>query len=105
MKLVASEPRKLPTIARARDHEKVAATPSVITFAMQCWNPQKINSGIPKIMPSGVPFLYILTARYMITPQRTDFIKKANENSQVATLFDAASTMEGSATENKRPIR
>ena len=29
------------------DKSNVLATPNVMIFAMQCWNPQNINNGIP----------------------------------------------------------
>ena len=92
-------------MARMSDQEKVAAEPSVMMLAMQCWKPQKMKSGIPKRMPSGVPCLYILTARYIMTPQRKDLTKKASEKSQPATLAKAGSMIEGSATRKRRPKR
>ena len=93
---VKSEPTKFPKTQRKIVALKVPATPSVTMLATQCWKPQKMNSGTPKIIPSGVPFLYIKTARYMIAPQKTDFKRKAIEKSQVATFAIAASTIPGS---------
>ncbi len=52
-----------------------------------------MKSGTPKMIPSGVPFLYIKTAMYMIAPQNTDFKKKGIEKSQVATLLVAVGIM------------
>ncbi len=102
---IKREPRKLPRMARTSDQEKATPTPRVMTFAMQCWKPQKMKSGMPKMMPSGVPFLYILTARYMMTPQRNDLTKKAIEKSQEAIFSRAGSARDGSAKRKRSPNR
>ena len=102
---IKMEPAKLPKIQSRRDQSKVRAAPRVMTFAMQCWKPQKMKSGMPKRIPRGVPFLYIFTARYIITPQRTDLMKKAREKSQVATLSVAVAISDSSARLKMRPMR
>ena len=66
---------KLPMIHIRIDKSKVLATPNVIILAIQCWKPQKINKGIPYMIPKLVPFLYINTAIYIMAPHNKDLIK------------------------------
>ena len=100
-----SDPIKLPMMQIKIDKCIVLATPRVIIFAIQCWNPQNINKGMPKIIPSGVPFLYIYTAIYIIIPQRTDLIKNGKDTSQVFTFATALLKTSVSVIENNSPIR
>ena len=67
------------SIQPIRYGEIVPEAPIVIILAMQCWKPQKINSGTPKKIPNRFFSLYILTARYIIIPQNTDFKKKGKD--------------------------
>ena len=97
------EPKKLPKIQIKIEKSKVLATPKVIIFAIQCWNPQKINKGIPKIIPTDVPFLYIYTAIYIIIPHKSDLIKKEIDISQVAILAIATSIKVLSVMEYIKP--
>ena len=49
----------------------------------------KLKKELLEIIPSGVPFLYIYTAIYIIVPHNIDLIKNGSEKLQVET-FDIA---------------
>ena len=102
---INSDPIKFPNTHIIIEVCHVFATPMVIMFAIQCWKPQKMNKGIPNIIPSGVPFLYIYTAIYIITPHKNDFMRNAIDRSQVDTFFIAASIILVSAILKSSPNR
>ena len=102
---MVSEPARLPMMQRIRLQCQVVAMPKVITLAIQCWKPQKMNSGTPSKIPSGVLARYMATARYIMTPQRNDLKKKIAEKSQVAILAVATGIMVGSVKAKMTPQR
>ena len=100
---INNEPIKLPITHKIIDISIVLATPKVIIFAIQCWKPQKINNGIPYIIPNVLPFLYIKTAIYIITPHKQDLRKNAKEKSHVFTFKIALFNISVSIVEYNKP--
>ena len=96
-------PIKFPIIHIKIVAEKVLPIPIIIVFATQCWNPHKINKGIPSKIPSFVPFLYKSTATNIIAPHNIDLIKYDGVKPHITTLSFAILIRSTFVNENKYP--